>query len=537
MTSGMRAFPRRSLLFGLALVCLALSGLPVDCLAAEPDTANEREPAEKMVHFRDGTRLLMHVDGGFELDDGARRLGMAELSRAEFCPVEPGSNLVQFLELTKGLGAARYRDREAASRRLAVSMVQFGELARQYASREKDPEIRFRLEEAIQVSDLTAPPVLEFDALVFRAPNGAMSQWIGDLGAWSATGRVSGVALKLDRSDVALVHDPDMGGRAGMGVPQAAGTAVARANAPKGWGKSALKGSPLLRPLASHEERKGKVRVLGFDKDPGGKELKVGTNVEQVFQDWGCTLASSVEGGAVVVDSYKVGGETGGVSAGNDRPRWEGEITVRFHQPGKPEQAAGVRQAGCYVSSVVKGGISMKFFDLDGGLIGAVPAAESGLAFLGAESEVPIGSVRIVPNPAVDRNYAFDDFFFGSLAVQAPPPARFGLETTRGEIAFGNALEAEDGTWTLRDLSCGLERWQVPQAQLKAAVFGPGSQVTGDVKLPALVRSAAGAKTVAMKIESIAGAEVLGFEGEVLRLRVDGEEREISAENLTAIVF
>jgi len=513
-----------ALFFGVILGGLAL--------AAEPDASTAPDVTEKLVTFRDGTTVVLQLEGGFEIDE--RELAFGEVARAEFARVEPGSNLVEFLDITKGLGADRHPLREAASRRLEASMARFADLAQQYAERIEDPEIRIRLQDALATSDIIASTERSFDSLTLESvpknmPNGAADKpaseasWDGDLGGWSATGRVSGVSIRLDRTKVERIETVS------ETAPRPRPLRVA------GTGRAGKQGA-FLQPLLEPKDRRGRIRFMGFEKDPDGKELKVGTNIERAFASWGCTFSTSVAGGKVVIDSYNVSAESGGVSAATDRPRWEGEITARFHQPGRPDQPATVMQAGCHVSSVVANGIVMKFFDAQGDLIGSVPATKNGVVMLGAISEVPIGSVRIVPNPAVDKNYAFDDFFFGELSSPDEQPARFGLMTTRGEVAFGDRLEAADGVWTLGGLSCGLERWRVAEKQVTKVVFNPGFRSVGAAALPALVGSGGAEKNI--KLESLgAETEVLGFADGVLRVKRGGKEREIPVAEWNALVL
>jgi hypothetical protein len=151
---------------------------------------------------------------------------------------------------------------------------------------------------------------------------------------------------------------------------------------------------------------------IDFQADPEGVEFTIGEDIGHRFVAWGCVLRSSLEKSFVSVEPYNVGGRSGGRCAGTHDPLYQGTITIRFCVPGKIDRPAGVHSVGCWVSHVAPGGTALVAYDKDGERIGVVKTTLGVKQFLGIHSSTPIVRVEIVPDPAIDPDFAFDDLTF-----------------------------------------------------------------------------------------------------------------------------
>jgi hypothetical protein len=160
-------------------------------------------------------------------------------------------------------------------------------------------------------------------------------------------------------------------------------------------------------------ELPAQVTRIGFDADPQGEPLRLGQDVSSTFAPLGVTLETSLQGASVCVDGYTVTGRSRGMSCATGEPyRWQGMLTARFCEPGKPERPASVTHVGVWVAAVSPGGTSLQAYDAQGKVIGSVTTLRSGSEYLALRSETPIAFVRVIPNEQVDRDYTIDDLVF-----------------------------------------------------------------------------------------------------------------------------
>jgi hypothetical protein len=155
-----------------------------------------------------------------------------------------------------------------------------------------------------------------------------------------------------------------------------------------------------------------------FEKTPEGRPLTVGENIEKLFISKGFVLSTSISTSHVSVNGFRVLGKSGGMSVATHQPVWEGEITVRFVQPGRADIPAGVTHFGCYIAAVVPKGTAMVAYDHDGRELGRILTTMNGHEFLGVASATPIHRIRFIPDPKLDKDYTLDDFIY--TAPQSP---------------------------------------------------------------------------------------------------------------------
>ncbi|MEQ8785472.1 MAG: hypothetical protein RIC55_04205 [Pirellulaceae bacterium] len=151
---------------------------------------------------------------------------------------------------------------------------------------------------------------------------------------------------------------------------------------------------------------------IDFEADPSGKELMVGEDIGRRFVDRGVLLSSSVDGAIVSVETYNVGGRSGGRCAATHDPLYQGTLTLRFCTPGDAEKPAGVHAVGFWISHIAPDGASLLAFDKDGKELGVVKTNRHQRQFLGIHSRLPIARVDVVPDPEIDPDYAIDDLTF-----------------------------------------------------------------------------------------------------------------------------
>lgn len=171
-----------------------------------------------------------------------------------------------------------------------------------------------------------------------------------------------------------------------------------------------------------------------FEKTPEGRPLTVGENIEKLFISRGFVLSTSIADSHVSVNSFRVLGKSGGMSVATHKPLWEGEITVRFVQPGRADVPAGVTHFGCWIAAVVPGGTALVAYDHYGRELGRILTRMNGHEFLGVASATPIHKIRFIPDLKLDKDYTLDDFIF--TMPQSPEvrhPEKFTVYLSAGD--------------------------------------------------------------------------------------------------------
>ncbi len=172
-----------------------------------------------------------------------------------------------------------------------------------------------------------------------------------------------------------------------------------------------------------------------FEQAPDRRPLQIGENIEKLFVARGFVLSTSITSSHVSVNNHTVTGKSRGLSVATHRPIWEGEVTIRFVQPGKEHVPAGVTHFACYIAAVVPGGTALVAEDFDGRELGRIQTEANGTDFLGVRSSTPIHRIRIVPNPQIDRDYTLDDFIFSPpQTVEAAHPDKYTVYLEEGKV-------------------------------------------------------------------------------------------------------
>ncbi len=204
----------------------------------------------------------------------------------------------------------------------------------------------------------------------------------------------------------------------------------------------------------------------GFEQAPDGRPLQVGDNVEKLFVKKGFLLATVVANSFVAVNSFTVTGKSRGLSVANHQPLWEGEVSIRFVLPGRPEVPAGVTHFGCYIAAVVPKGTALVAEDLQGRELGRVETQINGHDFLGIHSPIPIHKIRFVPNPQLDRDFTLDDFIFTPpQTLEAGHSERFTAYLEEGRV-YASDVEFTRETVLLRGMPGGLPDGRVPHGKV-----------------------------------------------------------------------
>ncbi len=315
-----------------------------------------------------------------------------------------------------------------------------------------DEETRVRLHDLL--GRLPAPDKAQqkvrvaFDRFQIKSPALALAGW-GYLGDQPITVLVNGGRYPLTRKLI-------------MRVTEAAPGALQAVESPKdGFQRVAAKQFP-----------KGCIEE-GFESDPTtGRKLQIGENIEKLFVPKGFVLSTSIKTSHVSVNNFSVAGKSGGLSVANHEPLWQGEITIRFVQPGYEQLPAGVSYFGCYIAAVVPGGTELIAYDLQGRELGKIATQQHGTDFLGVRSDIPIHTIRIVPNPQIDRDYTLDDFMFVPAASAQPAhPTKFTVHLTGGDVILCKDVTLQAGKLVLQGLPGGLPDLRLPQDELSQVNF------------------------------------------------------------------
>src|SRR5262249_24585230 len=128
---------------------------------------------------------------------------------------------------------------------------------------------------------------------------------------------------------------------------------------------------------------------------------------------------------------------------------------------------AGVNFFGCYIAAVVPGGTELVAYGLRGRELGRIVTRQNGTDFLGVRSDVPMHTIRIVPNPQIDRDYTLDDFIFlPAPTAQPADPTRFTVHLAGGDLVLCRDVVLEPGKAVLEGLTAGLPDMKLPLEEL-----------------------------------------------------------------------
>jgi hypothetical protein len=205
----------------------------------------------------------------------------------------------------------------------------------------------------------------------------------------------------------------------------------------------------------------------GFEVNPiTTLPLKAGDNVEKMFVGKGFVLSTSFKDSFVAANTFNVGGKTGNLSVANHNPMWEGEVTIRFCQPGKEHIPAAVDYFGCYIAAVEPKGTNLVAYDLQDRELGKIVTQQTGTEFFAIHSDIPIHKIRIVPTE-LDPNYSLDDFIFHfATTVQAAHPDKVLVGLAAGDTILCKEATLKAGQIELHGLPAGLPDVTFPLAKL-----------------------------------------------------------------------
>jgi hypothetical protein len=206
----------------------------------------------------------------------------------------------------------------------------------------------------------------------------------------------------------------------------------------------------------------------GFEINPvTSLPLKAGDNVEKMFVGKGFILSTSIKDSFVAANTFGVGGKSGNLSVANHNPMWEGEVTIRFCQPGKEHIPAAVDYFGCYIAAVEPKGTNLIAYDLQDRELGKIVTQQTGTEFFAIHSDIPIHKIRIVPNVEIDANYSLDDFIFHfATTVQAAHPDKVLVGLHAGDSILCKDATLKAGQIELHGLPAGLPDLSFPLAKL-----------------------------------------------------------------------
>jgi hypothetical protein len=210
-----------------------------------------------------------------------------------------------------------------------------------------------------------------------------------------------------------------------------------------------------------------------FEKEPTtGRALQIGENIEKLFISKGFVLSTTIGTSHVSVNNFAVEGKSRGLSAATHEPLWTGEITIKFVQPGQESLPAGVTHFGCYIAAVSPNGTALAAYDINGKELGKISTQMNGSEYLGVSSDVPIHTVRIIPNMAIDRDYTLDDFMFVP-AVSARPahPTRFTVLLGSGDVALCQDVTLAQGKVQLHGLPAGLPDMTLDMDEMERVIL------------------------------------------------------------------
>ncbi|MBI3830617.1 MAG: hypothetical protein HY291_13940 [Planctomycetes bacterium] len=422
----------RAVLFALALAAAWRLG------AAEPDGQVVR-----YVTFRDGAVLKVTLPDtelkGERVDaDGTSKPSAWKLSRTETLDFAAQPDLKIYtaaLKLIAKLGDDEFGVREQAAKELEkLAPKMRGELAKAYTGAE-DTEVRNRLAQILAQAPAGHGERLT-DELIADG-NGAPEH--GVVADWKLTADAGGAAVDLDRAHVLRLSAQPFKHTEILGKDDGDATKRLENDDEATFGPGATR--------------------IDFEKAPDGTALTPGMDVGRTFVPKGFTISTSAAGAIVSVNNYDVQGRSRGNSCATHQPLWEGELTIRFCAPGRPDVPACVTRVGFWIAAVQPDGTALEAYDSKGKRIAEIKTTKNPNEFLGVRSRTPIAYIRVVPNVAIDPNYTIDDLVF-----DAPRPleeyghAELATLWLPGERILCKSARLKDGRWELEGLSCGIAK-------------------------------------------------------------------------------
>lgn len=156
---------------------------------------------------------------------------------------------------------------------------------------------------------------------------------------------------------------------------------------------------------------------IDFEKDPAGAPFALDADIALTYVPLGCTFETSFADSHVGIQSYNVGGRSGGRSAANQEPLYQGVISIRFCKPGDKNTPGTVTTVGFWTSHIAPKGTSLVAYDASGKEIVTVPTSLRQREFLAIRSQTPIAYIAVIPNVDIDPDYAIDDLVFDRPTV------------------------------------------------------------------------------------------------------------------------
>ncbi|GMV80682.1 MAG: hypothetical protein AMXMBFR7_18660 [Planctomycetota bacterium] len=418
-------------------------------------TAAAADPAvERFARFRDGTILRV------ELDDAPLNLRVVTASGTAEARTVRASELERFLlarqprldELLK-LGAliTKLADDEYGVRELASEEIRkLGAPIRQDVLRlmaeHADPEIRARLGQIMErlPADAAGPGGALCDEVVL---GGTLLR--ADLGALTLKVRIQGQELALEREIL-------------LGLS---------ASAPEAAAARPAAGAAKARRIDADDDAAfgAQPTRIDFERAPSGEALRAGQDIREAFVARGFRLSTSIENAIVSVNDYNVQGRSQGLSCATHQPLWQGQITIRFCVPGQPSAPACVSAFGLWIAAVSPNSTSIEAYDAFGKPILTVATTRGPNQFLGLHSRVPIASIKVVPNLAVDPDYTIDDLVFDAPrpVQELAHPKLCAARFASGERVFAERLTVSEGACRMENLSVGPAKLERPAADLR----------------------------------------------------------------------
>ncbi|MEQ8787866.1 MAG: hypothetical protein RIC55_16290 [Pirellulaceae bacterium] len=352
--------------------------------------------------------------------------------------------LASVRRMIAALGDDDFQRRVAAQQQLVERGAKFFPILESSLNVTQDFEARWRLKEVLDVLPTdTASIKADYDLL-----KTAGEETQGDVGDWSIEVPYRGTAITLDRGGVRALH-----------------------TAPLEFSLTAEPPVAIVDRIAEDRDElfPKDVQRIDFDRGPQGETLQVGDDLRRTFVSQGVTITSS--GGIVSVEQYEVNGRSNGLCAATHDPVYQGVITIRFCLPGNERAPAGVRYVGFWTAHVAPDGTALEAYDIRGRRIAAIKTVRHRKDFLALHSNTPIASIKIVPDPEVDPDYAIDDLVFDTPKplAEAGDAEHFSVLLTTGERLHCDRVEPGE-TVALKGLTVGIDRIDVPLEQVAIVV-------------------------------------------------------------------
>lgn len=414
---------------------------------------------ERVVVLRDGTILKLALpdellpwrrmtEDGRVFEEPVR---LSEIQHLRLVRTPATDQVAVVRKLAAQLGDADFNKREAAQAELVKMGGKFRSILSEYVLRAADMEVKWRLNVLLKTLP-TGQGLIDFDYDQLAASSGE-KPLPGDVGSWSMKTKYRGLELALDRVKVAALGEIPL---APLPAPEAPAGRVRRIEANE---------DALFPP---------QVTRIDFERGPRGEELSDDRDIASIFAPLGCTFAVLLPDAYVSVQSYNVGGRSGGKCAATFKPRYQGTMLIKFCVPEHERIPAAVRNVGLSVSHVSPGGTILQAFDAHHRLLGEVRTTRTGSDFLALKSIAPIAYAKVVPVPEIDKDFAIDDLVFDppQPLAESGDAERFSALLTNGERLYCGSVDTKNGTVIMKELSFGAPELVLPAADV-AAILTP----------------------------------------------------------------